>query len=128
LDVEHRRQAPPRLVAQLQDAVDVGLPAAPRLQLALRLRDERLDGRPCERPTAACIEVRVAREHRELRAGLVERHPTRASTGAWSESRRPPTRRRSSDQTEAGVTGRPRTRIWSMLSTGAEKPQVASSE
>ena len=48
-----------------------------------------LVGPPRHRPHRAGVQVRVALEHRKGGACLLEGHPTRTSTGAWSERTSP---------------------------------------
>ena len=66
----------------LEDLLDVRRAAAALGQVALEPRPGCLDRGSRQRPDRAGVEVRVALEHRELRACLVERHSTTASTGA----------------------------------------------
>ncbi len=71
------------------------------LELARALGDHHLDRPARERTERAGVQVGEAFEDGQLGANLVEVHGTiiSASTGAWSESRRPgPARRRSSGQ------------------------------
>ena len=80
---EHRREAAADALSQLEQLLDVRpSPLRPCGQIALELRPRRVDGRPRQRPARARVEIRVALEHRELRAGLLERHSTTTSTGA----------------------------------------------
>src|SRR5205823_5715014 len=97
--------------------------AAPVPRIELDGVHDRRCGRACERAGRSGVQVRVALEHGELSARFLERHPTLTSTGAWSESSLPPTRRRSDGHATGAEDGRPRTTIWSMLSaSGSEKP------
>src|SRR6478672_3133761 len=111
IDVEHGCEARPRLFAEREAPLEPLLPAPPVLEIVSRLVDHRVGRRTRDRPVRARVEIRVALEHGELRAGFLEGHPTWSSTGAWSETSRPSTLRRSSGHTSGGVDGRPRTRI-----------------
>ncbi len=126
VDVQHGCEGRPGLFAELENALDPPLSAATVLEIVARLLDHGLGGGSCDRSVRTGVEVRVPVEHRELRAGFLERHPTWSSTGAWSESRRPSIRRRSSGQTTGVVDGSPRTRIWSIVGPGSEKPHSRS--
>ena len=76
------REAGAHLLAQPGELLDVRHPAAALLEIAREPRLRRLDRRARQRPVRAGVEVRLALEHRELGAGLLEGHPTTASTGA----------------------------------------------
>ena len=82
LDTEHSGEALPRLVTQRQHALEVRLAGSSIAQVALCLLDDCCDGRAMERPRRSRVQVRVALEHGELCACLLEGHPTRSSTGA----------------------------------------------
>ena len=82
LDAEDRRECSARGLAELEHTLEV-LRAGPAfLEVALFLRDERIDSRPRKRSIRARIQIRLALENRELRPGLFVRHPTVSSTGA----------------------------------------------
>jgi hypothetical protein len=68
--------------AELIDAVENVVRAQGTGEVALEPRVHRLDGRPRERAVRPGVEVRVPLEHRELCAGVLERHSTLSSTGA----------------------------------------------
>src|SRR4029077_3931769 len=113
---ENVRDAASDALAQLEDLLDVRLAAAALGRVAVEPRANRVDRRLRERAGGARVQVRVALEDGELRACLLEVHPTTASTGAWSDSTRPSTTRRSSGHAEGpSRSSSPRTRIWSML-------------
>ena len=83
---------------------------APFLQLSAELALHRLEHRDRQRPHRAGVQVRDSLERREQRTGFLERHLISTSTGAWSESRRPSTRLRSTGQTAGDPARAPRTR------------------
>ena len=72
----------PELLAQSEDALEVGLADAAVDGAGAELGLHRIEGRPRERPEGARIEIRDALEHGEERPRLLDRHSMRASTGA----------------------------------------------
>ena len=82
LDAEDRSECLARSLAQLEHLLDVLLAGSAFIEVTLRLRDERVDGRARKRPVRARVQIRVALEDRELRACLLVGHPTVSSTGA----------------------------------------------
>src|SRR5205814_765932 len=112
--------------AQLEHALEPRLAAAPLLLVVAGPLLHRLQRRACERPERPRVEVRVAIEHRKERPRFRVCHSTSRSTGAWSESTRPPRIRRSTGQTCGGPAARPRARMWSMpVGVAPEKPHSA---
>ena len=91
-------------VEKLRDAPAAGL------ELCGEPRRHR-GGRPLrQRPDRARVEVREALEHGELGANLVERHVILTSTGEWSLTTTPLTRRREIGQRSGALASAPRTR------------------
>ncbi len=76
VDVEDGGEPAPRLVTQREDALDPARAAPSVPRLAFELLHHRGRRRRGDRPVRARVEIRVALEHRELRACLLERHPT----------------------------------------------------
>ena len=79
-----RTAANPRraVLAQLEHLLEVLGTESAFAEVALGLRDERIDRRLRERPVRARVQVREPLEHRELRTCLLVGHPTVSSTGA----------------------------------------------
>ena len=76
IDVEHGCETRSRLFTKGEDPLDPFLPAPPMLEIAPRLVDHRVGRCTRDRPVRARVEIRVALEHGELRAGFLEGHPT----------------------------------------------------
>ena len=82
VDADEGREPLTQPVAQPEHVLEVRLPeptvggGGPQLVL------HRVDRRPCQRPERPRIQVRDPLERREERSRLLDRHPTRASTGA----------------------------------------------
>ena len=88
-DADERAQLGARLLAQRQHTLEPLLAETAQLEIAPPLRRHRVSGFAGERPERAGVEIGDAVEHRESGAGLLEAHPTRISTGAWSDSTTP---------------------------------------
>jgi hypothetical protein len=76
------RQLCPYPVAQLEGASEVVGPAAAVFEVRPVLRDHRLNGQAGERAVRARVQVGVALEDGELRAGFLDGHSIVTSTGA----------------------------------------------
>ena len=86
---DRRRETGPHPAAQGDHASKYGIPPRPSARSLSSCALHRLDRRAGERPERARVQVRVALEHGELRAGFVEVQIS-TSIGAWSESSMPP--------------------------------------
>src|SRR5262249_35547926 len=80
--IDNVGKAGAHLLAQARELLDVRHPASSLREIAREPGLRRLDRRARQRPARAGVEVRLVREYRELGAGLLEGHPTTASTGA----------------------------------------------
>ena len=82
VDLDQRRELLPELLAEGEDALEVGLANASVVGARAELGLHRVEGRLRKRPEGARIEIRDALEHGEERPRLLDRHSMRASTGA----------------------------------------------